>query len=164
MKTTRTHSSSGSNVQGNPKMPNPPTLIEHKNLRFLIFDAPSERNIDLYSKELVTTRVSDVVRVCEPTYDKKTFESLGIRVHDWPFPDGDPPPSNVVQSWLDLVNARFYSKDTKNGSGNTNSLSNPAPLSTTSTGNEPTCIGVHCVAGLGRFDFNFIPPSINGLN
>ena len=63
------------------KLPNKPSLVEHKSLRFLIFDAPSDRNIDLYLKELSSFNVTDVVRVCEPTYDKKTLTDAGIQVH-----------------------------------------------------------------------------------
>ncbi|KAJ1547537.1 Protein tyrosine phosphatase type IVA 1 [Nowakowskiella sp. JEL0078] len=107
------------------RLPNSPTLIEYRNLRFVVFDAPSERTLELYHTELLRHGVTDVVRVCEPTYDKVVMESRGIKVHDWPFPDGDPPPAHVVEAWLQLVNDRFQ----EGMSG---------------------AIGVHCVAGLGR--------------
>ena len=32
------------------KPPNPPSLIQYKNMRFLIFDAPSDQNLDVYIK------------------------------------------------------------------------------------------------------------------
>lgn len=103
--------------------------------------------------------VTDVVRVCEPTYDKQILETKGIHVHDWPFtdgrflrrrhlpprqrshiprvlPSGDPPPSNIVGDWLHLVESRFgnFTKDGK----------------TAKDGAATSAIGVHCVAGLGR--------------
>ncbi|KAJ3041962.1 Protein tyrosine phosphatase type IVA 1 [Rhizophlyctis rosea] len=109
-----------------PKLPNAPSLLEYKNMKFLIFDAPSDRNIDLYVKEMKNAGVTDVVRVCEPTYDKSVLEKEGILVHDWAFPDGDPPPSNVVNNWLHLVESRFGGDK------------------------REQAIGVHCVAGLGR--------------
>ncbi|KAJ3054352.1 Protein tyrosine phosphatase type IVA 1 [Rhizophlyctis rosea] len=125
-----------SSAPRDPKLPNMPNLVEYKNMRFLIFDAPSDRNIDLYIKEMEKHGVTDVVRVCEPTYDKQILENKGIHVHDWPFTDGDPPPSNIVGEWLHLVESRFgsFSKD---GKGAVKDAGNKA-------------IGVHCVAGLGR--------------
>uniref|UniRef100_A0A8C1EC01 Protein tyrosine phosphatase 4A3a n=1 Tax=Cyprinus carpio carpio TaxID=630221 RepID=A0A8C1EC01_CYPCA len=89
-----------------------------------------------------------VVRVCEITYDKTPLEKDGITVvwlpatvwlttvlcslvfsrrksQDWPFDDGAPPPSKVVEDWLSLLKRRFIE--------------------------EPgCCVAVHCVAGLGR--------------
>ena len=32
------------------RLPNPPTLIEHRNLKFLIMDAPTDANLPLYLK------------------------------------------------------------------------------------------------------------------
>ncbi|GAA6088170.1 protein tyrosine phosphatase type IVA 3 [Tachysurus ichikawai] len=46
-------------------------------------------------------------------------------LQDWPFDDGAPPPSKVVEDWLSLLRRRFME--------------------------EPgCCVAVHCVAGLGR--------------
>ncbi|KAA0710583.1 Protein tyrosine phosphatase type IVA 3 [Triplophysa tibetana] len=44
---------------------------------------------------------------------------------DWPFDDGAPPPSKVVEDWLSLLKRRF--------------MEDPG-----------CCVAVHCVAGLGR--------------
>ena len=91
--------------------------------------------------------VTEVVRVCKPTYNEKRLLDMGINVHvlcffirliqtcfakvvkNWPFVDGEAPPPLVVREWLDLIQRRFFS--------------DPAPSSCT--------IAVHCVAGLGRF-------------
>ncbi|KAJ3146040.1 Protein tyrosine phosphatase type IVA 1 [Geranomyces variabilis] len=145
------------------RMPNPPAFVEYKNLRFLIFDAPSDRTLDLYLQELEKHNVTDVVRVCDPTYDKGTLVKKGIAVHDWPFPDGDPPPQNIVSDFLALVNSRFgkTSKPTKAaasvgvaGGGTTTadgaSLSAENVSSNNAVAESRTTIGVHCVAGLGR--------------
>lgn len=67
--------------------------------------------------------VTDVVRVCEPTYSKRTLEESGIHVHDWLFPDGEGPPEVIIGDWLRLVESL----------------------------NEDRSIACHCVAGLGRY-------------
>lgn len=58
-----------------------PTLIEWKNLRFLIMDAPKESNLHLYLKECEKVHVTHLVRISEPTYDKREVEKAGITLH-----------------------------------------------------------------------------------
>ncbi|KAJ3389293.1 Protein tyrosine phosphatase type IVA 3 [Lobulomyces angularis] len=110
--------------------------IEYKNLKFLVLDCPTEQTIHQYVKELKSRGVTDVVRVCEPTYNKIVFEQVGINVFDWPFKDGGLPPAETIANFLNLCDERFVgglvsSKDELN------------------KGTEPV-IAVHCVAGLGR--------------
>lgn len=46
-------------------------------------------------------------------------------IQDWPFDDGAPPPTQIVDDWLNLLKTKFR--------------------------DEPgCCVAVHCVAGLGR--------------
>ena len=47
------------------------------------------------------------------------------------YPDGQSPPAQILSEWLQLLSATFEnnSKD------------------------DTPCIAIHCVAGLGRFDF-----------
>jgi len=106
------------------RLPNPPSLVEHKGLSFLIFDAPNDSNLDLYIEEFQKKKVKTVVRVCEATYSPKPLKDNGIDMMDWPFPDGAGPPTEIVHNWMDLVRKHF--KESK------------------------TPIGVHCLAGLGR--------------
>ena len=118
-------SNSMSVLQAGTRLPNPPTLIEFEGLKFLIMDAPSQSNIHIYLKEMERVNVKDIVRICEPTYPKDIVESSGIKVHDWVFPDGESPPSNIIEAWLGLVDAQKAAQDN-------------------------SAIAVHCVAGLGR--------------
>ncbi|KAI9015398.1 protein tyrosine phosphatase type IVA, member 1 [Hyaloraphidium curvatum] len=123
-------------------MPNIPLArifspVNHKNFRFLILDCPTDSTLPVYLQELKNRGVTDVVRVCEPTYKKELLVSNGIQVHDWPFPDGGVPPKQVVHGWLSLVDERF---------GNV-----PEPPKDAKPGqNQGPTIAVHCVAGLGR--------------
>ncbi|KAJ2489289.1 hypothetical protein IWW37_004120 [Coemansia sp. RSA 2050] len=110
------------------------SLIEYdRDLRFLIMDCPTNNTIALYLKEFVRLNVTDVVRVCEPTYLRERLETHGVRVHDLPFKDGDVPPASVLKQWLDLVNERLSEAVSE-------SADQPVPKT----------IAVHCVAGLGR--------------
>jgi len=109
-----------------PNTLNPPTLLEYKGWKFLIFDAPTDANIEAYLKELKKNNVSIVVRACDPSYSIEPLEKEGISVHDLPFQDGGTPPDNVVDEWIKLTSNVFKNKD------------------------NSTTIGVHCVAGLGR--------------
>jgi len=102
-----------------------PAEICHKNMRFLITDRPTDSNLDKFLQELEKHGVKDVVRVCEPTYSKDKLASNGIRVMDWEFDDGNPPPPEILQNWINLLKNRF-SED------------------------PGCCVAVHCVAGLGR--------------
>lgn len=115
-------------LQAGTRLPNPPTLIEYSGLKFLIMDAPSQSNIHLYLKEMERVGVNHVVRICEPTYPKGIVESSGIKVHDWVFPDGESPPSHIIEAWLSLVDEQKASNSPESSS----------------------TIAVHCVAGLGR--------------
>ncbi|KAJ2908405.1 hypothetical protein GGI21_002918 [Coemansia aciculifera] len=110
------------------------SLIEYdRDLRFLIMDCPTNNTIALYLKEFSRLNVTDVVRVCEPTYVKERLESQGVCVHDLPFKDGDVPPASVLKQWLELVNVRLSDAISE-------SAAQPVPKT----------IAVHCVAGLGR--------------
>ncbi|XP_051663373.1 protein tyrosine phosphatase type IVA 2 isoform X2 [Manacus candei] len=76
-------------------------------------------------RELKKYGVTTLVRVCDATYDQAPIEKEGVRVLDWPFDDGAPPPGQIVDDWLNLLKAKFRE--------------------------EPgCCVAVHCVAGLGR--------------
>jgi len=103
------------------------SFIEHKNLRFLITDRPQLSTLPKFLEKLQHRNVTHLVRVCDPSYDTSTLTAAGIEVHDWPYPDGDPPPDEIVLAFLELC-AQAFPED----------------------GDSGGCIAVHCVAGLGR--------------
>mmetsp|Transcript_48971 Transcript_48971/g.99963 ORF Transcript_48971/g.99963 Transcript_48971/m.99963 type:complete len:169 (+) Transcript_48971:490-996(+) len=108
----------------------PVSTVAHGAYKFVIFDAPNDANLHIYLQELVKENVVHVVRVCDSTYETHTLEAVGITVHDWPFPDGDPPPDSIIMNWLALIKGTFEDKK-KDAKPNKS-------------------IGIHCVAGLGR--------------
>jgi protein tyrosine phosphatase type IVA len=108
-----------------------PTLLELPKMKFLIMDAPRQQNLHLYIKEMRKHSVTDLVRVCEPTYSGAELQQAGITLHDMEYPDGHSPPQSVIDQWLQLVDKVFFSEASP-------------------TGTVDKCISVHCVAGLGR--------------
>jgi len=115
-----TPSSKGAKLSGT-------TFLESKNYRFLIMDAPTDANLSNYIEVLAKRKVRYVVRACDPSYSTAPLAKAGINVVDLPFPDGDPPPEDIVNRWLKLVEQEFIEN-----------------------GDEKSSIAVHCVAGLGR--------------
>uniref|UniRef100_A0A8C7XMU5 Protein tyrosine phosphatase 4A2b n=1 Tax=Oryzias sinensis TaxID=183150 RepID=A0A8C7XMU5_9TELE len=99
--------------------------ISYDCMTFLITHNPTNATLNKFTEDLKKFKVNTLVRVCEATYDKTPVEKEGIHVLDWPFDDGAPPPTQIVDDWLKLLNTKFRE--------------------------EPgCCIAVHCVAGLGR--------------
>ena len=105
-----------------------PTLIEVKDMRFLIMDAPRQANLHVYIKEMRKHHVTSVARFCERTYQAAELNTAGIEVHEMEYKDGTSPSSELIEKWLTIVDNTFY-KGSNDGK---------------------SCIAVHCVAGLGR--------------
>jgi len=102
-----------------------PSEIVYKYMKFLITDRPTDATIGTFIEELKKKNVTEVVRVCEPTYQADVLEQNGIKVLDWQFDDGSPPPTKIVDDWFELLRKRFKE--------------------------DSDCyVAVHCVAGLGR--------------
>ena len=106
-----------------------PTFLSSGGMQFLIMDAPRQSNLHLYIKEMSKYGVTDVVRVCEPTYMANDLQSAGVSLHEMPYDDGHSPPREILDNWLRLVEQIFF-------------LSPPS--------NTKHAVAVHCVAGLGR--------------
>ena len=143
----------------NAALVNRPSLIEYKQYRFLIMDAPTENNVHAYIDILKKKGVVAVVRACEPTYQVDALLRAGIKVMEAPFADGDPPSDAIVNDWLALVRNVFAD----NPSSGNKPFAKQTALTTTATGtavangsadkdtdSTKKTIAVHCVAGLGR--------------
>lgn len=63
------------------KLPNSPSYIEYRNMKFLIMDAPSDANLPLYITELKKHNVAHVVRVCDPSYSIDLLTRNNIQTH-----------------------------------------------------------------------------------
>ncbi|KAJ1980184.1 hypothetical protein H4R34_002547 [Dimargaris verticillata] len=112
-------------------------------LRFLITDCPTNSTLPYYLKAFKLAHVTDVVRVCDPTYSPETLVQNGINVHHYAFPDGHIPPNRLVRQWLDLV--RCHAQDAQEAAATAVAAApNTAPDTLKQT------VVVHCVAGLGR--------------
>lgn len=58
--------------------------------------------------------------------DIQTYNYPSVSLpQDWPFDDGAPPPTKIVDDWLSLLKNKFCE-------------------------DPGCCVAVHCVAGLGR--------------
>jgi len=106
-------------------IPNPPSVVECKTWKFLIFDAPTDANLESYIREFKRHNVTHLVRACDPSYGTELLAREGIQVHEMPFPDGGFPTNDVVNHWISLCKNAYKDE-------------------------ERVSIGVHCVAGLGR--------------
>jgi len=102
-----------------------PAEIEFRNMRFLITDQPQDGTMDNYIKLLQEHRVSHLVCATDQLYKTEELLKNGVTVSELSFTDGSAPTQEIVEAWLCLVNKEFLSDPT-------------------------TCIGVHCVTGLGR--------------
>lgn len=108
-------------------VPSPVSEIKYGKMRFLITTDQNDMSLDHFIKELEKYNTKAVVRVCDPTYNEKILQQHGIDLKDWQFDDGAPPPKEVIDNWLKLVNDCFNA-----------------------TSERDATIAVHCVAGLGR--------------
>lgn len=141
-----------------------PSLIREKGMSFLIMDAPRQSNLHLYIRLCRQHNVSNIVRVCDPTYMTTDLVSAGITVHEMAYPDGHSPPTELVDKWLGLVESVFFSQNNSFSSVAHTDIATSPPTASSSAdtpteqtflsqcpaSNDPACIAIHCVAGLGR--------------
>lgn len=102
-----------------------PAEIEYRNMRFLITDQPQDVTMENYIKLLMEHKVSHLVCATDQAYKTDDLAKSGVAVSELSFPDGSAPTTEIIEKWLSLVNKEFM-------------------------GDPDTCVGVHCVTGLGR--------------
>lgn len=165
--TSPASSAGGAALKNSVMIGSKPSLVSVEPLRFLIMDAPRQSNLHLYIRECRKHHVTDIVRVCEPTYHGGELQNAGIKLHEMAYEDGHSPPKELIDRWLALVDETFYRSGRSSSSGNadarksasngsdgtaTSSVSQQAgaPLAAVSSATSSPTIAVHCVAGLGR--------------
>lgn len=102
-----------------------PAEIEFRHRRFLITEEPKDGTMDNYIRLLQDHRVSHLVCATDQNYRTDELTNSGVTVSELSFSDGSAPTQDIVERWLSLVRKEFIS-------------------------DPNTCIGVHCVTGLGR--------------
>jgi len=105
------------------QLQNEPTFITYQSYKFLVLDAPTDKNMGAYVAAMQKAGVTDLVRTCDQSYNEEPVRKSGIEVHALEFGDGESPPSPVIRDWMRLVN---------------------------DVTSRQAAVGVHCVAGLGR--------------
>jgi protein tyrosine phosphatase type IVA len=139
-------------------LPGSPTRVDCGPLALLISSTPAEDTLEAYVATLEAHRVRHVVRVCEDTYNKQLLRDRGFVFHDLPFPDGEAPPSDVVDAWLHLLDL-VYALDKAPTQASTPLIAmGPAAAVTdvqsggrnSPDGRVHETVAIHCAAGLGR--------------
>jgi protein tyrosine phosphatase type 4A len=107
------------------------SVIQAANMKFIIADAPTEKNLASYLSVFSTYNVKHVVRIdgIPPVYNGADVEKAGITMHEMFFAGGADPPPDIIAKWLSLVSSTF-------------DASKP--------GDELPCIAVHCITGVVR--------------
>ncbi len=124
------------------------SAIEYNGLQFLILDCPTESSLPAIVAEFKRLNVTDVVRVCESTYNPKTLTNEGINVLDIPYIDGGTPPQHVILKFLGLVQERFDVFPMKQKIDIASEIH--SSRGSLALNIEKATIAVHCVAGRGR--------------
>jgi len=102
-----------------------PAEIEYRNMRFLITEQPQDNTMENYIKILMEHKVTHLVCATDPTYKTDELVKSGVSVSELAFTDGSAPGQDIVEKWLSIVHKEFQD-------------------------DPDTCVGVHCVTGLGR--------------
>jgi len=101
-----------------------PAEIEFRNMRFLITEQPKDVTMGNYIKLLMDHKVSHLVSATDQSYRTDDL-SKTVELSKLSIPDGSVPSKDIVEKWLSIINTEFMM-------------------------DPNTCVGVHCVTGLGR--------------
>lgn len=115
------------NMTGGKLIRPAPAEIEFKNMRFLITEQPHDSSIQSYITILKEHKVTHLVCATDPTYKTDDLALSGVTFTELSFSDGSSPSQEIIEKWLSLVKKEFQNCES-----------------------TETCIGVHCVTGLGR--------------
>lgn len=132
-----------------------PSFIEHGNYRFVIVDQPTDETIGTYLQCFKKKNVVAVARCCEPGYSAEPLIAANIKVVDIPYADGDAPPRDVIDRFINLVYETFgppvkpSAKDARKSSFDKDARKCDDSNKQTDQSIKPS-IAIHCVAGLGR--------------
>eukprot|EP00039_Didymoeca_costata_P031918 m.36390 g.36390 ORF g.36390 m.36390 type:complete len:172 (+) comp9102_c0_seq1:285-800(+) len=102
-----------------------PSVIREGPLKLLVTAKPRPEEVQEFLALLKKYGVKHLVRVTSATYSTKEIEAAGIRVHTWPYNNGDGPDESIAMKFLNL-SKRFI----KSG--------------------DEGFLAVHCDSGLGR--------------
>ncbi|NWQ84490.1 TP4A3 phosphatase, partial [Columbina picui] len=105
-----------------------PVEVCYKNMRFLITHNPTNATLNTFLEVRRGGWKGDTrtqLHFGAKSWWSYSVFSLPITLQDWPFDDGAPPPSKIVEDWLNLLKTKFCE-------------------------DPGCCVAVHCVAGLGR--------------
>jgi len=85
-------SSNGNNISGN----------DDNYITIVVSSTPAESTVKFFIDEIKKYHITDIVHVCEKSYDDHIFKDMGVVVHDMSFPDGTSAPHDIIKSWLQL--------------------------------------------------------------
>jgi len=105
--------------------------VSHNKQRFVISSQPQDCTMTQYVESCQKNNVRHLVCASQPTYDSSPVTKMEVNYVAIPFPDGHPPPDEVVEEWLSLCD------HCKEINAKRDEVSMDA-------------IAVHCIAGLGR--------------
>ncbi|NXD71207.1 TP4A3 phosphatase, partial [Eolophus roseicapillus] len=109
-----------------------PVEVCYKNMRFLITHNPTNATLNTFLEvrrggwKWGTGALLCILGLkANGLKSISLFPDFSALLQDWPFDDGAPPPSKIVEDWLNLLKTKFCE-------------------------DPGCCVAVHCVAGLGR--------------
>ena len=76
------------------------SIVEHHKHKFIIFDSPTDSNLNKYLENLNKLKTQIIVRTCQPGYDKI---NSNIPVFDLYIKDGSTPDKKILTEWTNIL-------------------------------------------------------------